>query len=161
MTPSTRNRIRSWFPVVWTFLLAACASTTAPPPSPTGPDNGTLERPRVVRLTTTDALAFEPDQVVVRAGETIRFVIDNPGMVIHDFTVGGAAVQAQHEEDMRTFFGAPGGSDMDDHSSAVLVEPGMTSELVYTFDSPDALLIGCHIPGHWDARMRGTISIEP
>jgi uncharacterized cupredoxin-like copper-binding protein len=112
-------------------------------------------------LTTTDELRFEPDHVVVRAGETVRFVVTNPGRVIHDLSVGDAVFQARHEDLMRTFFGAAAGPEMPGHGSAVLVEPGGTSELVHTFGAPGELVMGCHVPGHWDARMRGTILIEP
>ena len=32
--------------------------------------------------------------------------------------------------------------------------------LVYTFDNPATLEYGCHVPGHYAAGMRGTISIS-
>ncbi len=42
---------------------------------------------------------------------------------------------------------------------AVDVPPGQTVTLVYTFDQPGTLLYGCHVPGHYAAGMRGTITV--
>ena len=43
--------------------------------------------------------------------------------------------------------------------AAVEVAPGETATLVYTFDEPGTLLIGCHVPGHYAAGMKGTITV--
>lgn len=118
------------------------------------------DEPRVVRLTTTDTMRFEPDRVVVRLGEAVRFVVHNPGTVIHDLTVGDLAAQARHEDQMRSFFGGSGSLEMRNHGVTVLVEPGETAELVVTFNQQGEVLLGCHVPGHWDARMRGVVIVE-
>jgi uncharacterized cupredoxin-like copper-binding protein len=36
---------------------------------------------------------------------------------------------------------------------------GKTVRLVYSFDQPRTLEYGCHVPGHYAAGMRGTITI--
>ncbi|HET7677096.1 MAG TPA: plastocyanin/azurin family copper-binding protein [Candidatus Limnocylindrales bacterium] len=150
--------------VALAVLVAAAATSCAPDArsaAPAGPAGvtGTAGAPRVIRLTATDAMRFEPDRVVVRAGETIRFVVSNAGSVIHDLTIGDEADQVRHEAQMRTFFGRQGPLEMRDHGTAVLAEPGGTAELIVTFETPAVVLMGCHVPGHWDARMRGTIIV--
>lgn len=134
-------------------------ATPAPTPMPT-PLPGTVDEPREIVVTMTDDLRYDPDTIEVRAGETIRFVVTNPTPLDHDFTVGDEMTQMHHEEEMADFYGHDGG-DMHhrDASNAVLVAPGETAELVVTFETPGELLIGCHVPGHYEAGMRGTITV--
>lgn len=125
-------------------VLAGC-SGTAP---------GTSDAPRAIEVTMTDALRFDPERITVTAGETIRFVIENPTELEHEFVIGDEREQAEHAAGM-----------MDDdmmhgEANAIAVGPGETEELVYTFDGPAQLLIGCHVDRHYDAGMRGTIVVE-
>lgn len=39
------------------------------------------------------------------------------------------------------------------------IRPGETVPVLATFDEPGELLIGCHQPGHWEAGMRGTVTV--
>jgi uncharacterized cupredoxin-like copper-binding protein len=41
----------------------------------------------------------------------------------------------------------------------VTLEPGETAEVIATFDEAGDLMIGCHVPGHWEAGMRGTVVV--
>lgn len=43
--------------------------------------------------------------------------------------------------------------------SRVVLSPGRTGKLSYTFDQPDNLFIGCHVPTHWDAGMKVAITV--
>ena len=42
---------------------------------------------------------------------------------------------------------------------AVSVDPGGAQAVTMTFDELGVLVIGCHVPGHWDAGMRVDITI--
>ena len=48
-----------------------------------------------------------------------------------------------------------------DHKDAnsILVEPGKTGELVWTFGEATALEFACNVPGHYEAGMVGKISV--
>ncbi|MEA2686994.1 MAG: hypothetical protein QOE93_2189, partial [Actinomycetota bacterium] len=48
------------------------------------------------------------------------------------------------------------------HAGAAVVEvaPGRTGSLVYRFDQPGPVLIGCHEPGHYEAGMRGIVEVR-
>ena len=109
---------------------------------------------RVIAVSTTDSLRFAPDAFNVRAGETVAFDISNSGAVPHEFIIGDATVQQVHENEMST--GRMGGE-----STGVTGPAGATVGLVYTFGQPGTLEIGCHVPGHYAAGMRGTITISP
>lgn len=149
--------------VVLAVAIGGCAAGSrgaAPTDVAGGTSASPGDEPRVVRLTTTDTMRIQPSRVVVRLGETVRFVVHNPGTVIHDLTVGDLAAQARHEEQMRSFFDGSGSLEMRHHGVTVLVEPGATAEIVVTFDRLGDVLLGCHVPGHWDARMRGVVIVE-
>ena len=106
---------------------------------------------RVVEVTTTDGLRFRPSSIDVVAGETITFVVTNPGQVPHEFVIGDQAFQAEHAEEM-----AGGGGMMHGEPNLVSVGAGETKELTWTFTTAmEGLEFGCHVPGHYEAGMVG------
>jgi uncharacterized cupredoxin-like copper-binding protein len=113
---------------------------------------------RTIQIETTDQLRFSPDQINVRKGETVAFVIINSGNLPHEFVIGDEAVQAEHEAEMAS--GKEDMNEMGDKPYAVDVPAGDTVTLVYTFDEEGTTLIGCHVPGHYGAGMKGTITVE-
>lgn len=44
-------------------------------------------------------------------------------------------------------------------AGAITVQAGEDGSLEYTFEEAGTFLIGCHIPGHWDAGMQATITV--
>lgn len=125
-------------------LLAACTSNA-----------GTSDSPRAVEVSMTDALRFDPDEITVQAGETIRFVVSNPTPLDHDFVIGDEHEQEHHAAEM-----AADGDMMHDEDNAMTVAAGETQELIYTFDEAGDLLIGCHVQGHYEAGMIAEIHVE-
>ena len=111
---------------------------------------------RTVEVTMTDELAFEPSEITVAPGETIRFVVTNTGESVHEFLIGDEAAQAEFEAEMS------GGEEMDhDTSSGVSVDPGQTETFDYTFgDTGELILAGCHEPGHYEGGMVATIRVS-
>jgi uncharacterized cupredoxin-like copper-binding protein len=110
---------------------------------------------RTIQVSTLDTLRFSPDVLSVRAGQSIAFEINNPGVLPHEFFIGTSAEQQAHEREMAS--GAP----MQAEPNAVDVPAGTTMRLVYTFDQPGTLEYGCHVSGHYPAGMRGTITVTP
>jgi uncharacterized cupredoxin-like copper-binding protein len=94
-------------------------------------------------------IAYAPDRVSVKAGESVQFVFHNTGKVTHDAFVGDEHAQLEHESAMST---AAGGHHGD--SSAITVEPGKSGTLTRTFAANDDVVIGCHEPGHYEAGMK-------
>ncbi|MEA2528272.1 MAG: P-type Cu+ transporter [Thermomicrobiales bacterium] len=114
---------------------------------------------RTIVVDTTDQLRFSPDAITVREGETVAFVVRNESEAPHEFVIGDEAVQAEHEQEMATDE-EESMDEMGDKPYAVDVPAGETRTLVYTFDEPGTLLFGCHVPGHYPAGMKGTITVE-
>ena len=129
---------------VLTLVAASC-----------GGDDGGEEAARTIEVDMVD-IAFEPASVDVEAGETVRFVFSNEGEAVHEGFVGDE--QAQEEHDAERARGGDDDEEMqgmehDGDDEAVVVDPGDTGELTYTFDEPGLVQVGCHQPGHYEAGM--------
>lgn len=109
---------------------------------------------RTLNVTALDTMRFEPANLSAKAGETIRFVVTNTGRVQHDFTIGDAAMQLEHEQMMNSM------PDMKHHEpNAVSIPPGETRTLLWQFDQPGVFEIGCHESGHYPAGMRAAVKV--
>ncbi|HEX5938149.1 MAG TPA: cupredoxin domain-containing protein [Actinomycetota bacterium] len=95
---------------------------------------------------------FEPAEIAVEPGETVRFVIVNTDPIDHEFILGDAEVQRIHEEGTEAHHSPRPGE--------VSVPAGETVVTTYTFpEIRDSLIFGCHLPGHYDFGMRGTVAV--
>lgn len=131
------------------------APTAVPTAAPTPFVAGTVDQPREIAVTMTDTFRFEPAAITVQAGETVKFVLTNAGVLDHDFTIGDAEAQEHHAMEM-----ADGGMHHGGDLNAAMVMSGMSHDLVFTFDAdPAEWLIGCHVSGHYEAGMNGTLQI--
>lgn len=110
---------------------------------------------RLIEIQTTDALTFEPADIIVAVGETVTFRLSNDGAVIHDFTLGDQATQDEHEAEMSEM-----GGMAHDEPNVATIPAGETVELTWTFGDEGTVLIGCHQPGHYAAGMIGRITVE-
>lgn len=122
---------------------------------PIGMPADASEAERTIEVAALDAMAFEPDAVEVAAGEVVTFVITNEGEAVHEFVLGDAAMQEEHAEEM----GEMGSGMAHDEPNAVSVEPGGTAELTWRFGDAGTVEYACHEPGHFEAGMRGTITV--
>ncbi len=126
--------------------VGAANVSSAPDPVSPGFTAGTASAPRIIHVIASEALRFYPDVVTVKAGETITFEVTAMGMAIHEFMVGQAADVAADTA------GTPEATD---------ISMMQTKSLTYTFNGPGPFAFACHAPGHYEARMRGTITVVP
>jgi len=112
---------------------------------------------RTIEIAALDELAFEPSEVRVEVGETVRFVVKNEGQIPHEFVLGDEEVQEAHE--MAAAEGMGHGEAMVEAMAALTLDPGATEEVTVTFDEPGEVLYGCHVPGHYDAGMVGKVIV--
>ncbi len=94
---------------------------------------------------------FVPSSLAARPGSTVRIVVRNLDPIAHELIVGDQAVQDVHERGTETHHGERPGE--------VSVGAGATAETTYTFPASGPILLGCHLPGHWDYGMRGTVRV--
>ncbi len=114
---------------------------------------------RTVLVETTSQVRFSPDAISVVTGDTVAFVITNTSDAEHEFVIGDEKVQAEHDREMT--LGTESMNAMETTPYAVDVPAHATVTLVYTFDHEGTLIIGCHVPGHYAAGMRETITVQP
>jgi uncharacterized cupredoxin-like copper-binding protein len=137
--------IRALLAAALVLSLAACSGGGAASP-PTAA--------RTIQVSMSDQMRFEPANFEVAVGETVRFEVRNDGQIAHEFYVGTADDQVSHEAEMAA------GHSTHDHTNSVSVDPGQTKPLELTFARAGTLEVGCHVPGHWPAGMRGTITVK-
>ncbi len=100
-------------------------------------------------------ISYSPTSIAVHARETVTFVFHNMGSIQHEAFLGDAAAQAEHDKAMA---GGTGGGMAGMHGDAVKVDPGKTAMITHTFEPGEALLIGCHEPGHSAAGMKDALT---
>ena len=161
--------------------LAACTSAgaSAPPASIASPETSTMpdagmsmdatvdvgalgapadaaNADRTIRMTASDQLAFDPAAVEVKAGETIKFEIENTGTTDHEFVLGSPEYQTEHEQEM-----ASGAMDMHDEPNTIEIPTGTTASLTWKFTEAGTTSFACHEPGHFAGGMVGDITVTP
>lgn len=112
---------------------------------------------RTVTVTLSDDMRFTPANWQATSGETVRILLVNAGKVRHEFIIGTEAELLAHADEMKK----PNTGHNYHTSNAASVAAGATGELLWTFTDAGVLHIACFEPGHYDAGMRGTISVLP
>ena len=140
--------------------LALLGCEPGPPPATPPIVPGTGDAPRDVNLIARDYV-FVPATLDLVAGETVRLHVINGGLDVHEAIIGGEAVQDAWEVAEAAAAGAPPGP-----TPAVSVVPelaglrivvasGERVDVEWTVpDATEPLIVGCHIPGHWDKGMQ-------
>jgi len=111
---------------------------------------------RTVQVALQDELRFDPSSIDVRMSETINFEVTNEGQTAHEFVLGDESYQSEHEMSM----GQMSGSLPPDEPNALVLQPGETKSLAWTFTEPGEILYGCHVAGHYEGGMVGTVTVE-
>ena len=110
---------------------------------------------KTIKLAMSDELSFTPNQITVKVGDTVRFVVKNDGEVLHEMVMGSAAELVKHSKLMEEF------PEMEHEEPYMAhVKPGKTGEIVWTFSKAGLFEFGCLIPGHFDGGMRGIIVVR-
>ena len=122
-------------------------------------DDENADSDRTVDIVMTD-YAFEPEQLEVSAGETIRFVVVNEGAVDHEFRLSNAHRIEEHLASGHADHDDEGGHHGEDGDVFIVLEPGQAGELVVTFPEDTTVYTetACLLPGHYEAGMKGTIN---
>lgn len=113
----------------------------------------------VIEVLATD-FAFDPAAYEVSAGQTVKFVMTNNGVVEHEFRLSN-----EHRIEEHLAAGHEDHDDEGDHHEEggdrfVLAQPGETVELIMTFPEDTTLYteVACLLPGHYEAGMKAPLS---
>lgn len=120
---------------------------------------------------------YEPEKIAVKAGETVRFVIRNKGTLVHEFAIATPDMHVAHQPEMMMMMmhgvleadrinmdaakamQESMGHGMHAEANSVLLEPGKSGEIVWTFPTGGGLEFACNVPGHYQAGMVGKIEL--
>ncbi|MFN0088903.1 MAG: plastocyanin/azurin family copper-binding protein [Acidimicrobiales bacterium] len=94
---------------------------------------------------------YKPNTATAPAGTPISITLDNTGTVIHEFVVlqEGASISKESEYRASLVFAKI------DQAAA-----GGQSKGSITFDRPGAYQVVCTIPSHFDAGMKGSLTVQ-
>ena len=113
---------------------------------------------RVVLITMREGdgkMMFIPNRIEVRRGEQIRFMIQNIGLLPHEFILASTEENLKHAEVMKK------NPDMEhDDPNGKSVEPKKRAEILWKFTKAGTFEYGCLIPGHREAGMLGTVVVK-
>ena len=126
---------------------------------------------RVIRVSMGE-MYFSPSDLQVLRNETIRFVIKNDGEFVHEFNLGTTEMHLAHAEEMMMMVES-GVLESDrinhdmmnmtemahDDANSVLLEPGESAEILWTFSGDAALELSCNIPGHRESGMLSVMEL--
>ena len=109
---------------------------------------------RTIHVDMTDNMRFSPSNISVKQGETVRFVIKNSGQVKHELVLGTEKELKEHYEVMKK------NPEMEhDDPNMVTLAPGKSGEVVWQFTKAGKVDFACLQPGHYDAGMKGAVSV--
>jgi uncharacterized cupredoxin-like copper-binding protein len=153
--------------VAFVMVLVIGGCQAGPPPTPPIVP-GSSAAPRDVNVVMKDWV-FLPDPVDVVPGETVTLHVVNGGLVVHEAVIGDQAVQDAWEAAESAAANPPPGPTPVVNVPAgvagirVVVESGKRVDVVWTVPATAAavrdLVLGCHIPGHWEQGMRAAIRV--
>lgn len=109
---------------------------------------------RTITFNMTDNMRFNPSQITVKQGETVRFVAKNDGKIMHELVIGTMKELKAHSEQMKKF---PGMEHDEPYMSHVA--PGKNEEIIWQFTKAGEFDFACLIAGHFEAGMVGKIKV--
>ena len=120
---------------------------------------------------------YEPADISVKEGQTVRFIVTNKGELVHEFNIGTPDAHVAHAPEMQMMVDhgvleadrinwemaermqEEMGHGMHEEPNSVLLEPGETGEIVWRFSDHADIEFACNVPGHYDAGMAGEIEL--
>ena len=108
---------------------------------------------RIIKLTVIENM-FLPNEIYVREGETIQFIVKNAGNKKHEMIIDTMANLKKHAKikrnDPETNMAGP---------NHIQIDPGESKALIWEFTKTGTIDFACPLPGHFKG-MRGKINVE-
>ena len=132
---------------------------------------------RVVKVVMYDNY-YEPSSFQIKAGETIKFEVENAGMLVHEFNIANKMMHMKHQPEMIKMVEneilladsidkekMKKMAKMDkamahSHSNSVLLEPKQKDEIIWKFDNAVNIEVACNVPGHYQVGMIAKVDIN-
>jgi uncharacterized cupredoxin-like copper-binding protein len=114
------------------LVLTGCSGATPTPAGPTQPPSESFT------VDALDSFKYDPMELTVKAGEQVTVVLNNKGVLEHNFVI----------DEFNVALGPIAGGTQSQPGTFTPTEPG-----TYTFY--------CNVPGHKEAGMVGTLTVTP
>ena len=132
---------------------------------------------RIIKVVMYDNY-YEPSSFQIKEGETVKFEVENAGMLVHEFNIANKMMHMKHQPEMIKM--AENGillafsidkekmkkmAKMDksmghSHSNSVLLEPKQKGDIIWKFDNAVNIEVACNVPGHYQAGMIAKVNIK-
>ena len=114
---------------------------------------------------------YDPNQITVKKGETVKFIVKNMGELVHELNIATKEMHIQHQPEMAKMveheilladridknkmkkIAKMNHAMAHKHANSVLLEPNDTGEIIWKFSTSAKLEIACNVPGHYEAGM--------
>ena len=132
---------------------------------------------RVIKVVMYDNY-YEPSSFQIKSGETIKFEVENAGMLVHEFNIANKMMHMKHQPEMLKMVESEilladtidkekmkKMAKMDkamghSHSNSVLLEPKQKGEIIWRFDNAVNIEVACNVPGHYQVGMIAKVDIN-
>ena len=121
---------------------------------------------------------YEPKEIKIKKGETVKFVVKNMGELVHELNIATKEMHIKHQPEMAKMveheilladkidknkmkeMAKMNHAMAHKHANSVLLEPNETGELIWEFSTSANLEIACNVPGHYETGMIAKITKE-
>ena len=132
---------------------------------------------RVIKVKMYDNY-YEPNSFQIKAGETIKFEVENLGELVHEFNIANKMMHIKHQPEMEKMVEneilladsidkekMKKMAKMDkamahSHSNSVLLEPKQKGNIIWKFDNAINIEIACNVPGQYQVGMIAKVDIN-
>ena len=130
---------------------------------------------RVIKVSMYDNY-YEPNKFKIKKNETIKFVVENKGQLVHEFNIATKEMHLKHQPEMQMMveheilladkidkkkmmeMAKKNPSMAHSHSNSVLLSPGESADLIWKFTNSVKIEAACNVPGHYEAGMVAEIN---
>ena len=132
---------------------------------------------RIIKVVMYDNY-YEPNSFQIKTGETIKFEVENAGMLVHEFNIANKMMHMKHQPEMVKMVEneilladsidkekmkkmakidkAMGHS----HNNSLLLEPKQKGVIIWKFDDVANIEVACNVPGHYQVGMIAKVDIN-
>ena len=114
---------------------------------------------------------YEPNKFKIKKGETIKFIVQNKGELVHEFNIATKKMHLKHQPEMLMMveneilladkidkkkmmeMSKKNPTMAHKHSNSVLLAPGENAELIWNFSNTVVIEAACNVPGHYEVGM--------
>ena len=114
---------------------------------------------------------YEPNQIKVKKNETIKFLVQNKGELVHEFNIATREMHLKHQPEMMKMveneillvdkidkqkmkeMSKKNPAMAHSHSNSVLLSPGEKGQIIWKFSNFVDIEAACNVPGHYEVGM--------